>query len=126
MHFHGRSIGRFTHPEVQVPFFPSLKEESIIAVVEFGKLVKLVEFGFRVELGVFAAVRKEGGNVVQKMSVSIPYMMVSPTRFVEQSPEILYLYVIPLEDNINTRCLFFFTPFAGPPSLWPLLLDKDL
>jgi len=52
--FNSWSIRRFAHPQIKIFSLPSLKEEYIIAVVEFGELVQLVEFGFGVEFGVFA------------------------------------------------------------------------
>ena len=33
---------------------------------------------------------------------------------------------MPLEDNINTLCLFLLTPFAGTSSFGPLVFDNDL
>ena len=35
-------------------------------------------------------------------------------------------YVIPLELNIKTLCLFFLTPFGGPSSFDLLVFDNDL
>ena len=55
MHFDGRSIGRFAHPYVEVFSLARFEKEDVVAVVEFGKFIELIEFGFCVEFGIFAA-----------------------------------------------------------------------
>jgi hypothetical protein len=71
VHLDGRSVWRLAHPCVQIFAFPCLKEEHIVAIVEFGKLVELVQFCLGVEFCFFAAVWKEGVKVVQEMTMSI-------------------------------------------------------
>ena len=53
-----RSIRRFGNPGVEVFALSSLEEEDIVAGVEIGELVELVEFGFRVEFCVLSGVRE--------------------------------------------------------------------
>jgi hypothetical protein len=56
MHLDSGTIWRFTHPRVEILSFPGFKEEHIVAVVQFSKLVQLVELGLGVELCLFSAV----------------------------------------------------------------------
>ncbi len=56
MAFHSGTVGGFAHPYVEVFALAGFEEEDVVAVVEVGKLVQLVEFRFGVELCVFAAV----------------------------------------------------------------------
>jgi hypothetical protein len=53
-----RPIGHFTHPHIKIFSFARLEEEQIVAVVQLGELVELVELRLGVELGFFLAVRK--------------------------------------------------------------------
>lgn len=71
MHLHGRAIGRFADPYVEVFALSRFEEEDVIAVVELGKFIQLVELGLGVQLCIFAAVRKEKVKIVEEMSVSI-------------------------------------------------------
>jgi len=43
MHLYRRSIRRFTHPQVQILSFSSLKEEDIVAIVQLCQFVQLVQ-----------------------------------------------------------------------------------
>jgi hypothetical protein len=36
VHFHGRPIGRFAHPEIEIFALAGFEEEDVVAVVEFG------------------------------------------------------------------------------------------
>lgn len=65
----GRAIGNLAHVEVQVLPFPRLEEENIVAVVELGQLVELVQLRLGIELGVFATVGYHRGQVVQEMAL---------------------------------------------------------
>ena len=56
MHFDGGTIGRFAHPYVKVFSLPRFEKEYVVAIVEFGKLIKLIEFGFCIEFGIFSTV----------------------------------------------------------------------
>jgi len=56
VHFDSRAIGRFAHPYVEVFSLARFEKENIVAIVEFGKLVKLVEFGFCVQFVLATAV----------------------------------------------------------------------
>lgn len=71
MHLHGRAIGRFADPYVEVFALSGFEEEDVIAVVELGKFVQLVELGLGVQLRIFAAVGKEKVEIVEEMSMSI-------------------------------------------------------
>ena len=57
MHLDGRAIGRFAHPDVEVFSLAGFEEEDVVAIVKFGKLIKLVELGFCVEFVLATAVR---------------------------------------------------------------------
>lgn len=72
MHFHRRAIGSLAHPYVQVLAFAGLKKKHIVAVVEFSKLIELVQLRLCIEFCVFAAVRKESVNIVKEMPVTFP------------------------------------------------------
>ena len=70
MHLGCRPIGGFAHPYVEVFALARFEEEDIVAVVEFGDFVELVEFCFGVEFCVFAAVGEEGVEVIEEMTMS--------------------------------------------------------
>ena len=76
MHLHRRSIRRFAHPYVKIFPFPGFEEEDVVAVVEFGQFIELVELCLSIELGIFPAVGKEGVEVIEQMSMSVGH----PTR----------------------------------------------
>lgn len=78
VHLHGRAIGRFAHPYVEIFALARFKEENIVTVVEFGEFVQLVEFGFCVEFRIFAAVRKKRIEIVEKVAMSIGVRKVGP------------------------------------------------
>ena len=65
-----RTIGRLAHPRVEVFAFASFEEEDIVAIVQFGYFIELKELAFSVKLRLFATVREEGIEVIQKMSMS--------------------------------------------------------
>ena len=67
MHFHGWAIGCFAHPYVKVFAFACFEEQHIVAVVELGYFVELIELGLGVELCIFSAVWKKRVKVVEKM-----------------------------------------------------------
>jgi hypothetical protein len=71
MEFHGWAIGRLRHPEVEILALACLEEENVVAVVELGEFVELVEFCLRVQLDVFAGVGEEGVKVVEEVPVSV-------------------------------------------------------
>jgi hypothetical protein len=71
MHLDRRSIWGFAHPRIQVLALASLEEEHIVAVIEFGELVELVQFCLGVQLCFLTAMRKERIEVVEEMSVSV-------------------------------------------------------
>lgn len=71
MELHSRTIRRLREPDVEILGLSGLEEEDIVAIVQIGELVQLVEVGFRVEFGVFAGVRKERVEVVQQVAVAI-------------------------------------------------------
>ena len=70
VHFDSWTIGSFAHPDIQILALARLEEEYIIAVVQLRQLVQLVEFGFRVELSVFAAMGEERVEVIEKVTMS--------------------------------------------------------
>lgn len=71
VHLHGRAIGRFADPYVEIFALSRFKEEDVVAVVELGEFVELVELGFGVELRIFAAMGEERVEIVEKMSMSV-------------------------------------------------------
>ena len=71
--FHSWSIGRFAHPYVEVFPLPRFEEQDVVAIVEFSKLVELIELCLGIELCIFTTVRQEGVKVVQEVSVSVGY-----------------------------------------------------
>jgi hypothetical protein len=56
-----RAVGHLAEPHVQILPFPRLEEHDVVAVVEFGQLVELVQLGLGVELDVFPAVWEHRG-----------------------------------------------------------------
>ena len=62
--FHSRSIGRFAHPYVEVFPLSCFEEQDIVAIVEFGELIELIELCLGIELCIFTTVRQEGVKVV--------------------------------------------------------------
>ncbi len=71
MHLHGRAIGRFADPYIEVFALSRFEEKDVVAVVELGEFVELVELGLGVELRIFATVGEEGVEVVKEMSMSV-------------------------------------------------------
>ena len=66
-----RPVGHLAEPHVQILSFPRLEEHHVVAVIELGELVELVELGLGVELDVFPAVGEHCRQVIEKMSVSV-------------------------------------------------------
>lgn len=71
MHLDSRPIRSFTHPYVEIFALSRLEKEHIVAIVKFGKLIELVEFGLRVKLCIFPAMWEQGVEIVEKMSMSV-------------------------------------------------------
>lgn len=69
MELDGGAIGDLCHPHVEILGLPRLEKEDVVAVVKFGKLVELVQLRLGIKLGVFPAVRKHGGKIIEEMSV---------------------------------------------------------
>lgn len=70
MHLDGGPVGRLAQPYIEIFGFARFEKEHIVAIVEVGQLIQLVELGLGVELCIFAAVRYEGVEIVHEMSVS--------------------------------------------------------
>lgn len=70
MHLDGRTIWRFAHPHIEIFALSRLEEEHVIAVIQFGKLVELVQLRLGVEFCIFAAVREERVDIVEQVSLS--------------------------------------------------------
>ena len=71
MQLDGRSVGCLAHPNVQILGLASLEEEDVVAVVEIGQFVELVELRLGVEFCIFATVREKRVEVVEEMAVSV-------------------------------------------------------
>lgn len=71
MHLHGRTIGWFAHPQVEVLPFSRLKEEDVVAIIEISKFVQLIELRFRIQLGVFSTMGEKRMEVIHEVSVPI-------------------------------------------------------
>lgn len=71
VHLDSWAVGGFAHPYVEVLAFAGFEEENIIAVVEFGQFVELVQFRFRIEFRFLATVGKESVEVIEEVSMSI-------------------------------------------------------
>lgn len=71
VHLDSRSVRRLAHPQVEILSLARLEEEDIVAVVQFGELVQLVEFGLGIELDIFAGVWKKGVEIVEEMAMSV-------------------------------------------------------
>ncbi len=59
-----RSIRNLAQPDVQILSLAGLEEQDIVAVVQLGEFIELVQAGFGVEFGILPAVRKHRGNIV--------------------------------------------------------------
>lgn len=70
MQFHRGTVGCFGEPDVKVLALARLEEEHVVAVVEIGELVELVELRLRVEFGIFSAVGEEAVEIIEEVSVS--------------------------------------------------------
>lgn len=70
VHLDRRTIGRFAHPDIKIFAFSGFEKQHIIAIIQFGEFVQLIELCFGVELCIFAAVREEGVNIVEKVPVA--------------------------------------------------------
>lgn len=69
VHLNGGSVRGFTHPSVQIFALSCLKEEDIVAVVKLCQFVQLIKLSFGVELRIFAAMWKQGVEVVDQMAM---------------------------------------------------------
>lgn len=67
VHLHRRSIGRFAHPNIKILAFSGLEKEHVVAVVQIGKLVELIELRLGIQLRIFAAVGKKRVEIVEEM-----------------------------------------------------------
>ena len=63
VHLERGPVGRFGEPDVEVFALARLEVHDVVAVVEVGELVELLQLGFGVEFGVFAGVGEEGVEV---------------------------------------------------------------
>ena len=88
VHLDRRSIGRLAHPYIEVLSFPRLKKYYVVAIVEFRKLVELVQFGLCIKLCILAAVRQESVKVIEKMSVPVG----NASRAKDQNSLLVLLY----------------------------------
>jgi hypothetical protein len=105
--FYGGTVRGFGEPDVEILAFAGFEEEDVVAVVEVGEFVELVQLGFRVELGVFAGVREEGVEVVEEVAMS-GWWLVWLEKGECNAPllEVSYLYVTPREVKMSTRWRF--------------------
>lgn len=71
VHLDSRSVRCLAHPEVEILPLARLEEEDIVAVVQFGELVQLVEFGLGIELDVLAGVWEERVQIIEEMAMSV-------------------------------------------------------
>ena len=62
--FHSWTVGRFAHPYVEILPLSRFEEQDIVAIVEFGEFVELIELCLGIELCIFTTVRQEGVKVV--------------------------------------------------------------
>ena len=130
MHLDGWTVRGLAHPNVQILSLARLEEENIVAVVEFGEFVELVEFRLGIELCIFSGMRKKGVKIIQKVTMSVPQQ--KPSEFLQVKKNILqvadkpYLKVTPLEVSISTLCLFFLIPLLATSALGASDLDNDL
>lgn len=62
--FHSWAVGCFAHPYVEVFPLPRFEEQDIVAIVEFGEFVELVELCLGIELCIFTTVRQERIKVI--------------------------------------------------------------
>lgn len=81
MHLHGRAIGRFAHPYVEVFALARFEEENVVTIIELGEFIKLVKFCFCVEFSFFAAVREEGVEVIEEVTMTVRSRQIRPISF---------------------------------------------
>jgi hypothetical protein len=65
----GRATRYFAHPHVQILTLTRLEEQHIVAIIQLGEGIELVELALRIKLGVFTAVREHRGEVVEQVAV---------------------------------------------------------
>lgn len=127
MHLDRRTIGRFAHPDIKVLAFSGFEKKHIIAVIQFGKLIQLIQLGFGIEFCIFAAVREKSVEIVEEVPVAAKQevLALEGPRDMRRRNRITYRYVTPLELRIRTLCLFFFSSFSLS-GLSPLAFKRDL
>lgn len=70
MHFNRRAIGSLAHPYVQVLAFAGFKKKHIVAIVQFCKLIELIQLRLGIKFCVFAAVGKESVDIIEEMTMA--------------------------------------------------------
>ena len=101
MHLDGGPIWGFTHPYVEIFALSRLEKEHVVAIVEFGELIKLIEFGLGVELCIFPAMGEQRVEIVEKMSVSVGH-----ASRAEDEDSLLILYRCAISRGCFGGCRF--------------------
>lgn len=71
MELYGRAVGDLAAPQVQILALSRFEKEAVVAVVQFGELVQLVELALGVELGVLATMGHHVCQVAEEVAVSL-------------------------------------------------------
>jgi hypothetical protein len=70
MELYGWTIWRFTQPGIEVFSFPGLEKQDVVAVVQLGELIELIQLALCVKFRLLSSVRKESCEVIEEVSVS--------------------------------------------------------
>jgi hypothetical protein len=68
---YGRAVGDLAAPQVQILALSRFEKEAVVAVVQFGELVQLVELALGVELGILATMGHHVCQVAEEVAVSL-------------------------------------------------------
>ena len=82
MHLDRWSVGCFAHPDIEIFSLARLEKQHVVAIVQLGQLVELIQLAFRVEFGILATMREEGVEIVEKMALAFRGMKVEVRRLI--------------------------------------------
>ncbi len=71
MELDGRAVGDFCQPQVKIFAFPCFGKQTIVAIVQLGKFVELVQLRLGIELDLFTTVREHRRKVIQEVPMPV-------------------------------------------------------
>ena len=116
-HLDAWAVWCFCGPEVQIFVPPRFEVKRVVAVVQISELGEEVEVVFRVELCVYTTAFVRPATTLLGIGALSPFLTCG-NRASRSFMRCLIRWVIPLEDNISTLCLFFNFFGAGVEDTW--------